>query len=338
MRRGSPRSLLIVNIRFSLLFANKDYSNTLDVDHCKRLRDAYSIFRGIPRLCFRSFTPEGLEAQWAVISHALNDIKSMEDFIRATTGQVPFNPNTGHRLVRVEPIDARWLKTRTELLSNRIAELVFQRIRIVTKARLSETLMQYLADPDARTKAGILFEHAAHFSIRKGLTLDMTSLSSGTNLQVCMPVTPDGKNEKSHYYSLAIRETSGSQMVHPDFLDLYLTPISKTERSIDTLFISPAYTTFLFQMTVSHQHPINFRGLDEVVRNLPATAQKDIRFVFIIPARGLSGEEFQGIRSTQRIDTPQKADKDKVEMFKGFPQYICRLDIDAAGYIFHDNK
>jgi hypothetical protein len=39
---------------------------------------------------------------------------------------------------------------------------------MVTKARLSELLVQYLADPDAHTKAGILFEHAAHFCIRKG--------------------------------------------------------------------------------------------------------------------------------------------------------------------------
>lgn len=315
----------------SLLFANKDNFNTLDVDHCRRLQEAYTIFRGIPRLCFRSLTAIGLDAQLVVINQALNEIKSVDDFIRATTGQVPFNPNTSHRLVRVEPMDARWLRTRTELMSNRIAELVFQRIRMVTKAPLSETLVQCLADPDAHAKAGILFEHAAHFSIRKGLTLSMTSLSSGTKLQVCIPVTSVQKTEKSHHYSLAIRETSGSQKVHPDFLNLYLTPISKTERSIDALFISPAYITFLFQMTVSRHHPINFRGLDEVIRNLPAKAQKDIRFVFIIPARGSLGEEFEGIQSTQSIDTPHNADRDKVERFKGFPQYVCRLDIDAAG-------
>jgi hypothetical protein len=256
----------------------------------------------------------------------------MDDFIRATTGQLPFNPNTSHRLVRVEPIDTRWLKTRTELLSNRIAELVFERIRMVTKARLSETLVQYLPDPDAHTKAGILFEHAAHCSIRKGLVLKMTCLSSGRNLKVSIPVTAVGKNEKSRYYSLAIREKSGSQHVHADFLDLYMTPISKTEGSIDALFISSSYITFLFQMTVSGRHPINFRGLDKVVNNLPAKAQKDIRIVFIIPAQGPSGEEFQGIQSTQSIATPQHADTDKVNKFKGFVQYVCRLDIDAAGF------
>jgi len=296
VKRSSPRLSLIVNICFSLLFVNKNDFNTLDADYCKRLWEVYSIFRGIPRLCFRSFATAGLDGQWALINQALNAINSVDDFIRATMGQIPFNPNTSHRLVRVEPIDARWLNTRTELLSNHIAELVFLCICMVTKARLSETLVQYLADPDAHTKAGILFEQAAHVSIRKGLTLSMTSLSSGTKLQVCLPVTPVGMDEKSCYYSLAIQEISGSQWVHSDFLDLYLTLISKTEGSIDALFISPAYTTYLFQMTVSRRHPINFRGLDEVVRKLPAKAQKYIHFVFIIPARGPLGEEFGGIR------------------------------------------
>ena len=309
---------------------------TLDVDHCEQLQKAYSIFRGIPQLCFRSLTTSGFDAQWTLIDQALNEIQSMDDFTRATRGQISYRTHTSHRLVRVEPIDARWLNTRTELMSNCIAEHVFQRIRIVTKAQLSETLVQYLADPEAHDKAGILFEHAAHFCIRKGLTLNMTSLSSGTKLQVCLPATPVEKNEQSRYYCLAIREAPGSQKVHPDFLDLYLTPMSKTERSIDALFISSEYTTFLFQMTVSRWHPINFRRLDKAIRYLPAKAQKDIHFVFIIPTRGTSGEDFRGIRSTQSIDTPHNANEDQIERFKGFPQYVCPVDIDAARFVFDD--
>ena len=118
--------------------------------------------------------------------------------------------------------------------------------------------MEYLTDPDSHTKAGTLFEHAAHHSIRKGLTLSMTCLSSGVKLEADIPGTPAEKNEKSRYYSLAIWEKPGSQNVHEDYLNLYMTPILKNEPSIDALFISPAYTTLLFQITVSHNHPINF--------------------------------------------------------------------------------
>jgi len=74
-------------------------------------------------------------------------------------------------------------------LSNHIAELVFEHICMVAKAWLSETLIGYLADPNNHAKAGILFKHAAHFSICKGLTLNMISLSSGKKLKVPIPAT-----------------------------------------------------------------------------------------------------------------------------------------------------
>ncbi|KAM6503866.1 hypothetical protein JOM56_000809 [Amanita muscaria] len=316
----------------SLLYARKDL-NTFDPDHCETLQSAYSFFRGIPRSCFWSLDPVVLRMQKAEIKNALDSITFLDDFAHAITGRLPFNPKTSHRLVRVEPVDTEWLMTRTEIKSNHIAELIFERIRILTKARFLEKLMEYLNDPTAHSPAGVLFEQAAHYSIRKGLTLTIAPLPSGTTLDVSIPGIPVEKNEKSRYYSLSIREKSGSRNVHPDFLDLYMTPKSKIEPSIDALFISSKCITYLFQMTVSPRHPINFRGLDTVFKHLPATAQKDVRFVFIIPAKGPSGEEYEGIRTVQSIDTPQNADADRVKKFKQLPQYVCRLDMDKIGWV-----
>jgi len=216
-------------------------------------------------------------------------------------------------------------------MTSDIAERVFERIRIVMQAQLSKKLTEYLDDPDTHDIASSLF--AAHFSIRKGLTLSMTRLPSGPKLDIYIPGTPVAKKEKSRYYSLSIRANSRSQAVHSDFLDLYMTPKSKIEPSIDALFISSEYITYLFQMTVSRHHPINFQGLDTVFRALPAKAQKDVRFVFIIPAKGPSGEEYQGIQTVQSIDTPQNAKADKVEKFKQLPQYVCRLDTNKIGWV-----
>ena len=83
-------------LHFSLLYACKDL-NTFDLDHWKVLRDTYSIFRGIPRSCFWSLNPDVLEAQKAEIKNALDSIRSLDDFAH----QLPFNPNTSHRLVRL---------------------------------------------------------------------------------------------------------------------------------------------------------------------------------------------------------------------------------------------
>jgi hypothetical protein len=324
-------------VLFSLLFANKAYE-PLDNDHCTRLRKAYSIFAGIPRLCYRALTDDGLKDQLVLVGDALLSIESMDNFIRATVAQLPYYSSTTRTLVRVEPDDPAWRVVRTELLSNHITGLVFERIRLVTAARLFETLVQYLADPDARRKAGVLFEHAAHFAICKATTLSMIRLSAGTRRKLDMGQKADvtipavGNNEKSRYFSLDIRESPGSQHVHQNSLDLYMTPVIKTEASIDALFISSRYTTYLFQMTVSDHHSIKFRGLDAVVSKLPARARKDICIVFITPARDAWGGAFQGIRSTQPIDSPQGADDAKVEQFEKFPQFVCRLDLDVASF------
>jgi len=160
----------------------------------------------------------------------------------------------------VEPDDPAWREVRTELLSNHIAGLVSERIRLVAAERLSETLAQHLADLDARSKAGILFEHAAHFAIRQPVMLNMFRLSASTRRKldmgkkVDMTIPAVGNNEKSRYYSLDIQESPDSQNVHPDFLGLYTTPVIKTEPSIDALFISSGYTIYLFQMTVICQY------------------------------------------------------------------------------------
>ena len=141
----------------------------------------------------------------------------------------------------------------------------------------------------------------------------MTALSgSDPDIEIDIPVA----NRKKRYYSLNIL---GSQNVHPDYLDLYMTPILEDESSVDALFISSAYNaTFLFQMTVSRDHPINFRGLDEVVKNLPVNAQKKICIVFIVPAKDIPGDEYKGIQSRQKIDA---------DRFEGSTQYV---DISAV--------
>ena len=267
------------------------------------------------------------------IEDALQSPTFLDDFAYVSTGQLPFKPNTSHRLVRMEPVDTEWLRTYTEIKSNRIAELAFERIRMLTAAQLSDQLMKYLANPYTHGAASTVFEQGAHYSIRKGLTLTMARLPFGTTLGVSIPGIAVEKNEKSRYYSLSVREKQGSQNVHPDFLDLYMTPKSKTKTSIDALFISSEYITYLFQMTVSRRHSISFQGLDAVFDKLPARAQQDVRFIFIIPAKGPLGEEYEGIRKVQRIDTPQSADAERVKKYERLPQYVCRLDMKKIGWV-----
>ncbi|KIM71660.1 hypothetical protein PILCRDRAFT_93764 [Piloderma croceum F 1598] len=188
----------------SLLFTDKAYE-PLDNDHCTWLRKAYSIFDGILQLYYQALLEDGLQDQLILVDEALGNIESLDNFIWATKGQLPFHSSTSYTL-------------------------------------LSKTLMKHLADPDTRGKVGILFEHAAHFTIRKAIMLNMIHLSVSMRSRfmvkkVYMTIPAVRNTEKSHYYSLDIWENPGSQNVHPDFLNLYMTPVIKQSLpSMDCLF------------------------------------------------------------------------------------------------------
>ncbi|KIM82692.1 hypothetical protein PILCRDRAFT_88384 [Piloderma croceum F 1598] len=147
--------------------------------------------------------------------------------------------------------------------------------------------------------------------------------------KVTVPISHDIADLKGHILQNGINAAYQLRS-KGNFLGLYMVPIAESEPSIDALFISSAYTTLLFQMTVSDRHPVSFQGVDKIVNNLPAKARKDICIVFVIPARGSSGEAFRGIQSIQPIDTPQLADNSKVKEFTGFPH--SKDDMDREPY------
>jgi hypothetical protein len=102
--------------------------------------------------------------------------------------------------------------------------------------RLSETLTQYLADLDAYRKVAILFEHATHFVIRKGVMLTMTPLAPMQEQSFPLLCLVLGTMRKP-LFSLAIHEAPRSQQILSDFLCLYMTSAAKAEPSINASFI-----------------------------------------------------------------------------------------------------
>ena len=76
-----------------------------------------------------------------------------------------------------------------------------------------------------------------------------------------------------------------------------------------------------------NKHPIKFQGLDMVFKYHQAKAQKNVHFMFIVPDKGPSGEDYKGIRIVQINDTPHNADVKGVKKFKQLPQYVCLLDL-----------
>lgn len=210
-----------------------------------------------------------------------------------------------------------------------------------------DVLSQLLFIPQTHGQAGDLFEPLVHHLLRnpqQGITtLTLHLLTShagilGESLSVDVEGVPEKKIAMSYYYSLDVRMEKGSHDVAKDFLHLYLVPIWKNNASFDALYITKE-ATFLFQMTVTKNHPISYHGLSNLYDSLPAKARKFI-FVFIIPEQGLDGSApYKGIESIQSIDYSKVNEKDmnnarmakdyrnKQTTFNNMMQYVCRVPV-----------
>jgi len=129
------------------------------------LRDAYTKFAGIPRRCFRVLNPEGDAHEMEIIKSAIDNIVNIEDFAKSTSGPMPFKTKASHALVRMEPTDGKWDKQITNLLSDYVADLVFDRIDLHNNLKIRESIDFLLRKPNARS-------WVLHRAFRKGFEFE----------------------------------------------------------------------------------------------------------------------------------------------------------------------
>jgi hypothetical protein len=134
----------------------------VDEEYKRTLRDAYSKFRGIPRLCYNAFHPGLSRRDLEKIEEALIAMPTIEQFIRSMRGLMPFENVTSHALVRIEPKGTDYTSTHTGLLSDYRAQRIFEWIRLSQNVAISESITGLLRNPDACGFAGKLFEQAVH--------------------------------------------------------------------------------------------------------------------------------------------------------------------------------
>lgn len=290
--------------------------------HNETLREAYWKFAGIPRICYKAFLDISMAEHLRSVDSTLANIKSMDDFALAMDGLLSFNLEAGHTLIKIEPIpDTNWVKSCSELLSSFIFGLVFERVRL--HQRLSEVIFGLLLNPqaDARGHAGRLFEPAAHRAFEKGMRIEATAITPNAP-DLVFNIHKADPQVARQFYTLSVRVAPRSQKVHPMYFGQYLLPISKTQESIDAMVITMYFTVFL-QMTVTTRHGIKLNGVLDLLKELPATAKKNLRILFVLP---LDDEETRSF-GRQRIISPQGALDEDIAVVESIPQYVYRLPL-----------
>jgi len=241
------------------------------------------------------------------------------------TSQVPLWMHidaTSHTLVKIEPVDQSWILTRTELLSDYIARKVYERISLYQAIKGSESISALLLDPDARGYSGKLFEQAVHHKFRRGRVFDPEGITANSAPFRVMISNIDEEAD-GYFYTLSVLAGKGSQKVADKYLGQYMIPVLKTQESIDSVWLSEEVTV-LFQITVSGNHPLKFRGIIKLLDPLPAKAKKDVRIVFVVPAGDKSTANFKQQNITCPIGTPDA----EVEVLRRYPQYVHYVDLE----------
>jgi len=107
-----------------------------------------------------------------IIKSAIDNIENIEDFAKSASGPMPFKTKASHALVR-KPTDDKWDDQITNLLSDYVADLVFDRIHLHNTLKIRDSIDFLLRKPDARPGVGSCLRGlcTAHFAIASNLSL-----------------------------------------------------------------------------------------------------------------------------------------------------------------------
>jgi len=295
---------------------------TVEAGHDECLQEAYWKFAGIPRICYKAFSLSAMEEHIGKIDLALVNIKPIKDFARAMKGLLDFKQETSHHLVKMEPIpDTHWKKSRSELKSSFISELVFKQVCLHQMTKLSEDISGLLLNPDSRGHAGRLFEPAAHRAFEKGMRIEPNAITPNAPPLV-LDIHKADPNIPRRFYTLSVRAAPRSKTAHTKYFGQYLIPISKIQDSVDAVVIYKYFTVFL-QITVTAKHGIKLDGILDLLKELPANAKKELFIVFVLPSDDKETRSF----GRQKIITRQGASAKDIALVSSIPQYVYRLPL-----------
>jgi len=126
-----------------------------------------------------------------------------------------------------------------------------------------------------------------------------------------------------YFHKLSVRAEPGSRNVGDRFLNQYLIPLSSTAEAIDATCIFKDVTV-LFQIAVSPSHPLNLKGITELIDELPHNAKKRICTVFIVPDHDTTCRPYK----RQEITIPLGVPKSVSDPVVAYNQYIYYFPMD----------
>ena len=240
-----------------------------------RVESLFFKFGGVPRYVLQQALVTGIETELDMAIDS-GDLKSLQ----ASVGQLAEKEGESHKLLHfdVDPSNyhVKTVKFASSYVSERVASRLLEEHRQDVIAFISS------AAPSAQGFNGILFEGIIHSMLRKGGIFKINNLEDDFS----NPLDVEFKIE--HNNEMVVRSERELSSIP---LNTYCRPLSKSFAAIDSLFRPTNEDVYLFQSTVSRDHPIKRKRLQGIIDQIqsPSTSSplssvpSKFRLCFVVP-------------------------------------------------------
>ncbi|KAA8892588.1 hypothetical protein FN846DRAFT_915174 [Sphaerosporella brunnea] len=313
-----------------------------------KLHDLYTKYGPVPRILLETFLTDSCDDinNAAVQRYDIALRIKITELLRDANAYIDnsFGTNDSHTILLMDlPLDDTYTTTCMEY--ENLAPTTF--LRIATKyighligeahgARASrEAKILYdwsLGTTRTKGTAGWVFEMRIHSILQEGGSFSCSPLDSAapgrppsSPLRICLR-KGDKTFTSAEGLGQLVRLKANARSVKPELCNIYLQPKKCNFTSRDSLAICRGPNNHItkivfFQITVSQNHAVKAKGLDNVLEHLPADAKKEAPvIVFIVPASELTGFKRQKIDLGGSVINKHPAEK--------WHQYVLSFDDD----------
>ncbi|CAK5181390.1 unnamed protein product [Aphanomyces euteiches] len=241
----------------------------------QELSNRYQQLGGVPRYCLQTESDD-YQQGLVEIEEAIEKIKTFEDVQACFEKSMPTNL-VAHRLLYYFP-DTRSRRTATlRFGSDMIGQEIFKRLRVKLDREREKLILWLDGAGKASTFQGWMLETLVNEKLITGGDFTYVQLDQQRQKQV-LSVNPT----IVHYERFETNFTL--EMV---FRNVYQMPTSQSSKSIDSYILS-TNRLFLFQITISNNHPVNSEGLVDFFAKLGLVNKikqnpNFVQLIFVVP-------------------------------------------------------
>ena len=288
----------------------------------------YFKFGGIPRDVLQKADVEGAEdiLEESILAGNLEDLKD-------SIGEIQEKVGASHKILHYEVETPGYRKNVVKFASSYVAEKVTTRLLLKQRNDVISFITASDPSPSSHGFAGNLFEGIIHSTLRNGGKFKVRNLETSSDSSISMGpefvILGQTTQEK-------IINSQSEMSIVP--VGTYCRPLSRSFAAIDSLFLRSSSQCFLFQSTVSLNHPIKRKRLLDIMRDMKLPSAATVTFFFVVPMSIFPLYKKQNYELITEEKSDKRSDDKKQpklvcedQNIPGVAQFVLGIDLSSSG-------